>query len=433
MTEVSGTGTVPPRPPSGLTDWVIMWGDRGLRRIPLLRFDEAGLIDRARVWLLELMHVLLWAPGLCFLILLLVGWPTATVGVGFLLLWAAVPVTGQLGRLHRHLAGSALKQPVEIRDYKRSDVTGLAAVWAHPFLWLQDPRRWLDLAFIAFATTGGFVMSVVAVALPGLAITHLVLTLVFHSGWWLLPIPLDLVLFWILAPLLSKVRAITTLAMYGSSLTAQLERRVAAVSESRAESIDHSAAEIRRIERDLHDGAQARIVSLGMNIGLAEQLLRRDPEAAAALLAEARQATTDALEDIRGVVRSIHPPVLADRGLAGAVEALAVQISLPVTTSSALGGRIPAPIETAVYFAVAEALANVVKHSSASRAWVVLQLSGGLLRAEIGDDGTGGASLGSGSGLAGVARRLRAFDGTLIIDSPVGGPTRIVVEVPCAS
>ncbi len=416
-----------------MTDLDTMWGERGLRGMPLLRFNEAGLRDRGRIWLLELAHVLLAVPCLVLFVLIVVGWPTSTVLVGLLLLHLAVPAAAALGRAHRALAGLALQQPVEVPEYKRTRTTGLAAVWGRPWTWLQDPRRWLDLAFTAFAATGGLVLSVAVVALPGLAITHIVLAAVFQSFWWILPITLDLALWWILTPLLSMVRAITTLALYGNSRAAQLERRVAAVSESRAESIDHSAAEIRRIERDLHDGAQARIVSLGMNIGLAEELLHRDPQAAAALLAEARKATTEALEDLRGVVRSIHPPVLADRGLAGAVEALAMQLALPVSTSVTLSRPIPAPVETAVYFAIAEALANVVKHAQAERAWVRLGVTGNRLRAEIGDDGAGGAVMGGGSGLAGVARRLRAFDGTLEISSPAGGPTLVVVEVPCAS
>lgn len=410
-----------------------MWGDRDLRRIPVLRFDEAGLLDRVRIWLLELAHVLLAVPCLVCFIMVVVGWPTATVGVGFVLLQLAVPASAWLGRLHRHLAGVALHRPVEVPGYKRSTESGLALVWAAPRAWVQDSRRWLDLAFTAFASTGGFVMSAVVVALPAGAIAHLVLTFALGSGWWLLPIPLELTLWWILSPLLSMSRAITTLAMYGSSRTAQLERRVAVVSESRADSIDHSAAEIRRIERDLHDGAQARIVALGMNLGLAEELLHTDPQAAAALLAEARQTTVDALEDLRGVVRSIRPPVLADRGLAGAVEALTVQMPLPVSTSVDLGGPVPAPLETAVYFAVAEALTNVVKHSGARRAWVRLELRGGRLRAEVGDDGPGGADPAAGTGLAGVARRLRVFEGTLVVESPAGGPTIVIVEVSCGS
>ncbi|MBT0773797.1 sensor domain-containing protein [Kineosporia sp. J2-2] len=411
-----------------------MWGGRSPRRVPLLRVDEAGLADRGRIWLLEAAHVLLAVPSSLVFVLIVAGWPTATVGVGFLLLHLAVPSAARLGRVHRHLAGLALHRPVEVRDHQRPRERGAALLWGGPLTWVQDPRRWLDLAFAAFAATGGLVMSAIVVALPAGVIAHVVLPFVFPGLWWMvLLIPLDLALWWILGPVLCTARAITTLAMFGSSRTAQLERRVAAVSESRAETIDHSAAEIRRIERDLHDGAQARIVSLGMNIGLAEQLLHTDPAAAAALLAEARQATTDALEDLRGVVRSIHPPVLADRGLAGAVEALTVQMSVPVITTADLPDPIPAPIETAVYFAVAEALANVVKHAGAHQAWVRLEHRDNRLRTQIGDDGTGGASLDGGSGLAGVARRLRAFDGTLDIDSPAGGPTTVTVEVPCAS
>ena len=140
--------------------------------------------------------------------------------------------------------------------------------------------------------------------------------------------------------------------------------------ETRAESLDHSAAEIRRIERDLHDGAQARIAAVGMNVGLAEKLIGSDPDAAAELLREARETTVSALEDLRSVVRGIHPPALADRGLAGAVEALALPIPMPVTLVGRPAGELPAPVESAAYFAVAEASTNVVKHAEAGRAWV---------------------------------------------------------------
>ncbi|MGY1807661.1 sensor histidine kinase [Blastococcus sp. SYSU D00669] len=220
--------------------------------------------------------------------------------------------------------------------------------------------------------------------------------------------------------------------MLGWSPAAELEREVERVTASRAATVDSAAAELRRIERDLHDGVQARIASLGMNLGLAEVLLRSDPDAVEELLAEARLGATTALEDLRSVVRGMHPPVLADRGLAGAVEALALDVAVPVTVSSSLDGRAPAPVESAVYFAVAEALANVVKHSGASRAWVSLGHEDGVLRAVVGDDGGGGADPSSGTGLAGVARRIDAFDGTLTVSSPPGGPTTVGVEVPCA-
>ena len=212
----------------------------------------------------------------------------------------------------------------------------------------------------------------------------------------------------------------------------QLEKRVAHVAQTRAETIDHSAAELRRIERDLHDGAQARLVSLGMTLGLAEQMLASDPDGAARLLAEARDSSTTALGDLRSVVRGIHPPVLADRGLAGAVQALALDLSLPVTVVVTLPGRPPTPIESAMYFAVAECLANVIKHSSASRASVELTWDDGVLRAIVTDDGVGGASPDRGSGLAGVARRLDALDGRMEVVSPAGGPTVVTLEVECA-
>ena len=167
-----------------------------------------------------------------------------------------------------------------------------------------------------------------------------------------------------------------------------------------------------------------------MNVGLAEKLIATDPEAAAELLREARETTISALEDLRSVVRGIHPPALADRGLAGGIEALALPIPLPVTVSLDLPAGLPEPVESAAYFAVAELLANTVKHAGASRAWVSGGLRDDLLRLVVGDDGRGGADP-AGSGLTGVARRLAAFDGTLDVVSPPGGPTVVTLEVPC--
>lgn len=212
---------------------------------------------------------------------------------------------------------------------------------------------------------------------------------------------------------------------------AALEQRVDVLTRSRSGALDVQAAELRRIERDLHDGAQARIVSLGMSLGLAEQLLRKDPDAAADLLAEARASTGAALDDMRTVMRGIQPPVLADRGLVGAIEALSLDLAVPVTVRADLAGRAPAPVESAMYFSVAECLANVVKHSGATRAWVVLVHRLGMLAAVVGDDGAGGASMELGTGLAGVARRLEVFDGTIDVESPPGGPTSITLELPC--
>jgi signal transduction histidine kinase len=214
---------------------------------------------------------------------------------------------------------------------------------------------------------------------------------------------------------------------------AELLQRVSVLTRSRSGALDVQAAELRRIERDLHDGAQARMVSLAMSLGLAARLVRTDPDAAADLLDEARASTVSALDELRDVVHGIHPPVLADRGLAGAVEALALDLAVPVTVTADIPERLPAPVESAAYFATAECLANVVKHSGASRAWVDLAHRDGRLSVIVGDNGAGGARLDRGSGLAGVVRRLEAFDGTVQLSSPAGGPTTVTMEVPCAS
>jgi signal transduction histidine kinase len=199
--------------------------------------------------------------------------------------------------------------------------------------------------------------------------------------------------------------------------------------------VDAQAAELRRIERDLHDGAQARIVALGMSLGMAEDLVASDPVAAQALIAEAREASGRALAELRLLVRGIHPPVLAERGLDGGLHALALTLPVPVAVVVDLPGRPAAPVESAAYFAVAEALTNVVKHSQASTAWVSLAHHpthlGGAIYITVGDDGVGGADPHAGSGLAGIERRLGAFDGSLSVDSPSGGPTVLTMELPC--
>jgi signal transduction histidine kinase len=211
----------------------------------------------------------------------------------------------------------------------------------------------------------------------------------------------------------------------------ELAARVDVLTRSRRGIVDVQSAELKRIERDLHDGAQARMVSLAMNLGLAQQLAQRDPDAAAELIAEARQSALTALDELRTVMSGIQPPVLSDRGLVGAVQALTLDLSVPTTVTASLPGHPPVPVESAAYLAVAECLANVVKHSQAARAWVTLGYADGVLSAVVGDDGRGGADLSKGTGLAGVARRLEVFDGTVAVRSPAGGPTEVTMEIPC--
>jgi signal transduction histidine kinase len=210
-------------------------------------------------------------------------------------------------------------------------------------------------------------------------------------------------------------------------LTARVER----LTRTRAEAADSAAAELRRLERDLHDGAQARLVALGINLRTAEKLIETSPVEAVALVADCRNTATLALSELRGLVRGIYPPVLADRGLADAVMALALDCPVLTLTDIKLAGRPPAPVESAAYFTVAEALSNAAKHAEANTIHVWLSHDGHMLRAEVHDDGVGGADPRNGTGLSGMERRLAAFDGILAVSSPIGGPTIVVIEVPC--
>ena len=211
-----------------------------------------------------------------------------------------------------------------------------------------------------------------------------------------------------------------------------LARRVDGLTRTRSDAAETAVAELRRIERDLHDGAQARLVALGMSLRAVEQLMGTNPEAALALVAEARETSSRALADLRDLVRGIYPPVLADRGLAEAVRNLALDAVIDVDVDVALPGGPPMPVAAAVYFAVAEALTNVVRHAGAGAVRVGLEHADGMLRASVTDEGRGGADVSRGTGLAGVERRLATFDGILRVSSPAGGPTNIAIEVPCA-
>ncbi|MFI6961615.1 sensor histidine kinase [Streptomyces sp. NPDC050255] len=237
-------------------------------------------------------------------------------------------------------------------------------------------------------------------------------------------------------PVLAELSANWTRSLLTAPHSAELAERITQLTESRAGAVEAHGAELRRIERDLHDGAQARIVALSMRIGLAKQILDRDPAAARQRLDEAQDGVDAALAELRHVVRGIHPPILTDRGLAGAVRALAADSAVPVTVELdgvEDGRRLPAAIEAAAYFVIAEALTNIGKHSGATTARVRVDRAHDALLVAIGDDGHGGADERGGSGLVGIRRRIAALDGTTRISSPTGGPTDIEVELPCGS
>ena len=212
---------------------------------------------------------------------------------------------------------------------------------------------------------------------------------------------------------------------------AESDARVEKLTTSRAGAVEAAESQLRRIERDLHDGAQARLVALGMNLGLAEQQLAKDPEKAQEHLAEARVAAAAALQELRDLARGIHPPILADRGLDAAIRALATNAGVPVSVDVELARRPSTAVETAAYFVAAEALANALKHARASRIDIDVHERPDAVVVRVLDDGRGGASELRG-GLHGLRQRVEALDGSLRIASPDGGPTVIEAVLPCA-
>lgn len=212
-----------------------------------------------------------------------------------------------------------------------------------------------------------------------------------------------------------------------------LAERLAEVTATRAAALEAHGTELRRIERNLHDGTQNRLVAVVMHLGMVERALRRDPDSALPMVLTAQNAATDALAELREVVRRIYPPVLADLGLPGAVASLVAHCAIPCTLDEHPMPRAPAAVEAAAYFVVAEALTNAVKHSGAERITVSLRDESGLLVVEVTDDGHGGADEALGTGLVGIQGRVAAFDGTTRIDSPPGGPTVMRVGIPVGS
>ena len=381
-----------------------------------------------------LIAVLAVMPGIPLFVAVIVSLPLLAVGIG------VVPVPMSLLAMRRRVSQQrrfalewsrvSIATPYRPRPHEVSN--GLIGRLQRCKWLLTDPATWRDLLWTLVNIPVGVALG----ALPAFGVVAGVTGLL--SGVWLNPghlkqLPLFLGL--LLVGVLAGPRILKAHAQFSAVLLAptrkELDARLGRVNESRSQVVDASAAELRRIERDLHDGAQARLVSLGMGIGLAEQVLRDDPDLALKLLAEARESSGQALTDLRHLVRGIHPPVLAERGLDGAVRALALTLPLPVDLRIELPGRPPAPVESAAYFAIAEVLANVVKHSAARSAWIHLEYSQARLIAIVGDDGTGGAVPRAGGGLRGIERRLAAFDGVIAVTSPVGGPTLVTMELPC--
>ncbi|WP_432988558.1 sensor domain-containing protein [Dactylosporangium sp. CA-233914] len=409
-------------------------------------FVRRGLLGVGRVALVGILSIPI---HIVLIVLTVLSFASTLLGVGLVL----VPLVQLLVRaytdLRRRIARwSGVDIPRPYRPRPEGAFIGSTQRW----LWLvRDPATWRDLLWLVGgapigAGLGLFSAMSLLYGVEGLLLVPVIEDLLASDGegygvvWpmtefgYLTVLPQAALITagaLYVGPLLLWALARYDLSLLQPTRAAALERRVDRLTQTRSEVVDAQAAELRRIERDLHDGAQARIVALGMSLGMAEDLVARDPAAAQQLIAEAREASGLALAELRQLVRGIHPPVLAERGLLGGLRALALTLPLPVSVDGELPGRPPAPVESAAYFAAVEALANTVKHSGATAAWVSLSYLGGALYLSVGDDGVGGATPNAGSGLAGVQRRLAAFDGALGIDSPPGGPTVLTMELPC--
>ena len=375
---------------------------------------------------------------------------TPVWGLGFVLLPLVTTLIRARADLFRRMSGW-YGVPIP-SPYRPAPSTGLAVGWRRYKWILTDPATWRDFAWLLPGAVIGLVLGVASLAIPIYGVEGIVLLPLWiwlGTDWYgygviwpiqsvnegLMSLPqgaLILAIGLAAAPQLRRVDGLFGRLLLAPTRNGELRLRVDQLTVTRADTVDAQAAELRRIERDLHDGTQARLASLGMTIGLAEELITSDPATARQLMAEAREVSTTALVELRHLVRGIHPPVLAERGLDGAVRALALNLRTPTSVDSALTGRLATPVESAAYFAVAEALANVTVHSGATFAYVSIRQDGELLHLEVGDDGHGGADPGRGTGLRGIERRLAAFDGTMTLSSPRGGPTIVTMELPCA-
>jgi signal transduction histidine kinase len=380
-----------------------------------------------------------WSTGLGLLITL-IGFPV--------LLVTALALRG-LSHVERGRAQLVVDEPLVARYSEPAK----AGIWERFKSILSDAQNWRDLGWSLLLLPVGIAGFTIAVTAIGT-----VLGLIFAPAWtwalWHSHDPVDLGLFhvtdiWtsLAATVIGIAAAPLGLALIRGSAAAsgalaqallaprteQLTERVEVLQATRAGAVDAAAAELERIERDLHDGAQARLVAIAMDLGLAQQKLDSDPEQARHLMAEAREGASAALVELRDLARGIRPALLAERGLGEAVRAFAARAPVPASVTAELGDeRLPEPVESAAYFVVAEALANVAKHAGAKRATVSLVRRGDSLEVLVVDDGHGGANA-DGAGLKGLRARVEALDGTLGVASPAGGPTMLRVELPCAS
>jgi signal transduction histidine kinase len=353
------------------------------------------------------------------------------LGVSLFLISRLLPVVRRLASLTRRLVGHWCGVPIADPYLPQPWADGGRGGLRRWLGWLlTDRATWRDLLWVTMNGCVGWILVILPAGLLALGAVGLIAPFASLQVR-LLAIGAAAVGLWG-SPWLLRGYGLLASSMLAPVGNAELMQRVRQLSQTRTEALDTGAAEIRRIERDLHDGAQARLVAMGMTLDAAGQIIDTNPVAARALLVEARDASVKALAELRDLVRGIHPPVLADRGLADAIRALALDSPMRIHLASDADGRPPAPVESAAYFAVSELLANVSKHAEARQTWIDIRHTDGMLRIGVTDNGHGGADPARGSGLRGIERRLAPFDGVLAVSSPPGGPTAITMEIPCA-
>jgi signal transduction histidine kinase len=376
-----------------------------------------------------------WVAGVTLSLtlgLLIIGFPIV------LLTFATFRV---LADVERRRAALVLGAPL-ISDYRRTPADRRIGRRVHAAA--VDPQTWKDTAYLLVFSVVGCAWGTIWATLWGVALGSIVLP----AWWWAMPADaeylglnvdtwaenlLAVAIGVALVPVAIYVQrglALSQAHIARWLLAPSLAARVERLTETRAGAVDVAAAELRRIERDLHDGAQARLVALAMDLGMAEERFDRDPESARELVGEAREEAKRALAELRDLARGIRPSLLTERGLGPAIAALAARSPVPARSKVELGRRPPAQVETAAWFVVSEALANTAKHSGAERATVWLAQRGDELHVEVVDDGRGGADP-DGTGLHGLAQRVAALDGRLEINSPPGGPTVVRAVLPC--
>ncbi|MET7809994.1 sensor domain-containing protein [Streptomyces sp. NPDC005395] len=357
----------------------------------------------------EIAHLLANFPaallGFVYVVTMLsVGAGLTVTVIGLPLLAAGLLGARQLGKLERARARALLG--VRVDEPSPLPWRGRRGFFAQLWMSLKDPVGWRTVLYD-----------------------------VIRFPWGVLTFVTTLTSLFVLWPVLPFIaRALTNVdrAMVRALLSPsdELERRIAELESDRGVVVDTAAADLRRIERDLHDGAQARLVNLAMGLGLAKEKLLEDPDAAAAMVDEAHGEVKLALQELRDLARGIHPAVLTDRGLDAALSSVASRCTVPVKVTVDLMERPAAAIEGIAYFTVSELLQNVSKHSGARSASVEVWRSSDRLLIQVGDDGRGGARLDGGTGMKGLADRLSAVDGLFVVDSPDGGPTTVTAELP---